>query len=139
MPPDEELASQWLEYAVSDFRSAEILLRAEPPRVRQACFHCQQCVEKSLKAFLVKYHVEFEKSHLLDYLLDLCAKQDPSFDGLHDAILPLAFYAVPIRYPHAAAAPALGDAGHAMNTAKMVLEFVLNRLPKEVHPSDTLQ
>ena len=37
----------------ADLRSAEHALRASPPLTEDACFHAQQAVEKSLKAFLV--------------------------------------------------------------------------------------
>jgi len=34
------------------------------------CFHCQQCAEKMMKAYLIKKDIEFAKTHSLSYLLD---------------------------------------------------------------------
>jgi HEPN domain-containing protein len=43
------------------------------------CFHCQQAVEKCLKAFLVKHQIEFPKTHSIMTLINLCSKADSSF------------------------------------------------------------
>lgn len=43
----------WLARAQDDLRGAEIDLAASPPLLGDAAFHCQQAVEKTLKAFLV--------------------------------------------------------------------------------------
>ena len=55
MPLDPALvaeAQEWLTKAKLDLRGAEIDLIAKPPLLEDAVFHCQQAVEKSLKAFL---------------------------------------------------------------------------------------
>ncbi|MEA3283008.1 MAG: HEPN domain-containing protein [Euryarchaeota archaeon] len=38
------------------------------------CFHCQQAVEKYLKAFMVKHQIEFPKTHSVMTLINLCSK-----------------------------------------------------------------
>ena len=56
MQPDpQSLAdtASWLRKASSDLRYAGIDLAAEPAAPEDAVFHCQQAVEKALKAFLV--------------------------------------------------------------------------------------
>jgi HEPN domain-containing protein len=45
-------AREWLVKAALDLRGAQIDLEAMPPLLEDALFHCQQAVEKSLKAFL---------------------------------------------------------------------------------------
>lgn len=55
MPDDPRRAEDtraWLLKAEDDLRGATIDLGAEPPLLGDAAFHCQQAVEKSLKAFL---------------------------------------------------------------------------------------
>jgi HEPN domain-containing protein len=48
-----EVTSEWVVKAELDFDSADALLHAvEVPLAETACFHCQQCAEKYLKAFL---------------------------------------------------------------------------------------
>jgi HEPN domain-containing protein len=45
-------AKEWLAFAIIDLRAAEVLFNEA--MYSQVCFHCQQCVEKSLKAALVQ-------------------------------------------------------------------------------------
>ena len=45
----------WLDKAGHDIISAQRLLEIEPAILDNACFHCQQAIEKNLKAFLI-YH-----------------------------------------------------------------------------------
>lgn len=42
----------WLNKAEIDLLSTQRLLEIEPMILDSACFHCQQAVEKSLKAYL---------------------------------------------------------------------------------------
>ena len=68
--PDEVRA--WLHKASSDLLSAQILVEHSTLVLGPAAFHCQQAVEKTLKAFLVRRSVPFERVHSLVYLMDLC-------------------------------------------------------------------
>jgi HEPN domain-containing protein len=40
----------WLEKAQHDLMSSERMLEIEPKILDSACFHCQQAIEKTLKA-----------------------------------------------------------------------------------------
>jgi HEPN domain-containing protein len=56
MPPDPQRLADtapWLRKASNDLRYAAIDLAADPSAPEDAVFHCQQAVEKALKAFLV--------------------------------------------------------------------------------------
>ena len=57
--------SEWLQKAERDLLSAQILLEHDPPVLETTCFHCQQAVEKTLKAYLVWREVSFERVHSL--------------------------------------------------------------------------
>ena len=46
------LTREWVRKAEADYRAAELLDRGSDPLHDQACFHCQQCAEKYLKALL---------------------------------------------------------------------------------------
>ncbi|MEM2110131.1 MAG: HEPN domain-containing protein [Candidatus Odinarchaeota archaeon] len=46
------------------------------------CFHCQQFVEKMLKAFLTLKKVDFGKTHNIEYLLKLCTQKDGDFEKI---------------------------------------------------------
>jgi len=95
-----ELTSEWVDKAEEDFYSADLLLHAgETPLSSPACFHCQQCAEKYLKAYLQEHSVEFERKHELLPLLNLCASLDSEFKMIKRDLEHLNRYAVVVRYP----------------------------------------
>lgn len=78
-----EVAKEWVDKAEEDFDSADLLLHAgETPLSSPACFHCQQCAEKYLKAFLTDHLIRFERTHRLVDLLGLCIPVDKDFRKL---------------------------------------------------------
>ncbi len=89
----------WMAKADNDLKVAEHEMKLkEKERVHEAiCFHCQQAAEKYLKAYLVSRNIDFGKTHNLEYLLELCAKQDRDFKTVNAG--DLSSYAVEIRYP----------------------------------------
>lgn len=135
MKPQPDEVREWLQKAYKDLLSARILLTHSPPVLDTACFHCQQAVEKALKAFLVWRVVPFEKVHSLTYLLDLCEAREPGFTSLREGAETLAPYAVGIRYPGEAMAISLDEAREALATAEAIWTFVLAQLPPDTHPS----
>lgn len=64
-----KLHENWLKFAFDDLRSAEILLAAGI--YTMVCFHAQQCVEKTLKAFLTALRQPLPRSHNLVRLRQL--------------------------------------------------------------------
>jgi HEPN domain-containing protein len=56
--------AEWLRKAKNDALSARILIFHLNPITDTACFHCQQAVEKLLKAFLGYRGISFEKVHI---------------------------------------------------------------------------
>ncbi|KAF0106853.1 MAG: HEPN domain-containing protein [Anaerolineaceae bacterium] len=96
----EELTSEWVAKAENDFYTADLALHAgEFPIPDTACFHCQQCAEKYLKAFLQEHGVQFLPRHNLMPLLDLCVSLDRDFEGLRGNMRQLESYSVAVRYP----------------------------------------
>jgi HEPN domain-containing protein len=95
-----EVTSEWITKADNDFYSADLLLHSgEVPFTDTACFHCQQCAEKYLKAFLTEHLVRFERTHVLTDLLALCLAIDDDFRNISNDLNSLEGYAVAIRYP----------------------------------------
>jgi len=98
--PDKPLpgsAADWLRRAQSDLALASIAL----PRgvlYNELCFHAQQSVEKSIKAVLVHYGIEFSKVHNIDYLITRLPSQ-VSAPPEAEEIVSLTSYAVMFRYP----------------------------------------
>jgi len=135
--PDEVI--EWLTKANRDLMAAEILIDHEPPVLDAACFHCQQAVEKSLKAFLVWQAIPFEKIHSLTYLMDLCQSREPGFASLREQAEALTPYAVEVRYPGELLDVDRPEAADALESAQTVWGYVLTIVPAELHPrkSDT--
>lgn len=91
---------EWVDKASGDHASAMRELRARKlPNYDAACFHAQQCIEKYLKAVLVKHTIFFSKVHDLEVLLDLCLPLYPLWEPMRDDMQLLTQYAVQFRYP----------------------------------------
>ncbi len=137
MSPEKERAAEaheWLAKAALDFRGAQIDLAATPPLLEDALFHCQQAVEKSLKAFLVWHDVVFRKTHSLEELGRRCCEIDAALTGLVDEAAPLTEYAWAFRYPGAASDPEEIEARDALRLALAVAAAIVARLPKDAVP-----
>src|SRR5687768_252069 len=95
-----EVTSEWVTKADNDFYSADILLHSgDVPFPDTACFHCQQCAEKYLKAFLTDHLIRFERTHVLTDLLGLCIPVVKAFGIIANDLISLEGFAVAIRYP----------------------------------------
>lgn len=124
-----EIILRWLRKAESDLKSARILLDARDVVTDTICFHCQQAIEKYLKAFLTSKNVRFERIHDLLTLLELCIQKDKDFEKLDkERIFELTFYAVDLRYPDEFYIPSIEEAKSALNIATEVKEFILQKL-----------
>ncbi len=134
MTPTPDEVIEWLTKANSDLTAAEILIDHEPPVLDAACFHCQQAVEKSLKAFLVWQAVAFEKIHSLTYLMDLCQSKEPGFGSLREQAEALTPYAVEVRYPGELLDVDRQEAADALESAQTIWKYVLTLVPAELHP-----
>ncbi|HET90798.1 MAG TPA: HEPN domain-containing protein [Chloroflexi bacterium] len=90
-------AADWLRHAQSDLALAGA---ASPPNVlyNQLCFHAQQAAEKSIKAVLIHYGVEFRRAHDIDYLMTLLPSA-VSLPPEAEQVVGLTGYAVMLRYP----------------------------------------
>ncbi len=95
----DEYIKQWLTKANDDLKIVEHELDLpEKEIVKNAvCFHCQQAVEKYLKAFLIYHKTEVERTHDIEHLLDQCALIDKDFVNIE--VRELSSFGVDIRYP----------------------------------------
>jgi HEPN domain-containing protein len=94
-----QLVEQWLAKAEVDYRTAQRLAGDAEPIRESVAFHCQQAVEKFLKAVLVRHQIEFPKTHNLEQLLSLMAPVAPDLAASLDEIEILTPYGVDVRYP----------------------------------------
>jgi HEPN domain-containing protein len=132
MSPIRDEVKAWLLKARGDLLSARILVEHSPLVLGPAAFHCQQAVEKTLKAFLVWRSVPFEKVHSLVYLMDLCESEEAGFASLREETERLAPYAVEVRYPGDVLHLSVDEARQALAAAEAVCDFVLGLLPPDL-------
>lgn len=91
----------WLKKAGRDLRFSKAALTLEEQFFDEIVFHCQQSVEKSIKAFLAMHKEPFGKTHDIGELLLSVSKIDVELAQLLDSAKILSKYAVAIRYPDA--------------------------------------
>ena len=128
----EENIKRWIMKAENDLKIARDELMTEKPANDMICFHCQQAVEKYLKAFLVKNSIEFKKTHDISELIELCLGVDDSFSELFDKnVDSLTIYAAEIRYPDYFYLPSDDETKDAISKAEYVKDFVMRKLESE--------
>ncbi len=92
--------SDWIEKADHDLGSAKIIFLHLPDYFDTIAFHCQQAVEKYVKAVLVYYNIDFQRSHDLVYLLDLLTRKIDIDEVTFRKAFTLNNFSVQIRYPN---------------------------------------
>lgn len=92
-----DFIKQWLAKANEDLLVVEKLTEYEIIATSSVCFHCQQAVEKYLKAFLIANGVDIKKTHNIEYLLSECSDFDRDFASVNPK--ELSDFGVEIRYP----------------------------------------
>ncbi|TVQ33410.1 MAG: HEPN domain-containing protein [Phycisphaeraceae bacterium] len=114
--------------AEQDRSAARKIFTPDCEELAAAAFHCQQAVEKALKAYLVLRSTSFGKTHDLTHLLDLCAKHDDAFESIRADIEPLTIYAVAYRYP-GPAEPTRRHVEQAFRSVDTAWGFLSTRMP----------
>jgi HEPN domain-containing protein len=95
----EEFYKQWLVKAHEDWDAVEILIAQEHPPKSAICFDCQQCIEKLLKAILVREQIEFPKTHDIGRLIELVRDFVPAASDFFLHAKKLSIHGVDARYP----------------------------------------
>lgn len=119
---------QWLAKAENDLKAAKLILAGEQLYDISA-FHCQQCVEKALKAYVLYHEGIIMETHSLPRLNQRCAKHDHTFLSFADSLHILNSFYIETRYP---AVDELivtrANAESAVDVANRVLEYVKSSL-----------
>ena len=123
-----EYIQKWFIKADNDMQSAVTLRSAalEDITTDTICFHCQQTIEKYLKAFLIWHNVEFDKIHDLVYLQKLCSTIDIDISSV--PVKALNFFGIMVRYPDNFYIPSLDEADHAISLAKQIKVLIRSKL-----------
>ena len=133
--PDPVLAAnttEWLARAKEDLDTAAFILTASQPFVRNALFHCEQAVEKMMKAFLTWHDVPFRKTHNLVELGDACAAILAALLPAVGEVTALTKYATRFRYPGAPYEPTIEEAQAALDIARSFCNVLARHLPAEL-------
>lgn len=95
---DSRRYNDWLFHAFEDYLAAEKL--HEDERLQSICaFHCQQCFEKSLKAFMLYKNRKLFDGHNLTWLCKQAAQEDTDFMRWLTKCTMLNRYYIETRYP----------------------------------------
>jgi HEPN domain-containing protein len=116
----------WLNKAEHDVMSAQRLLEIEPMILDNACFHCQQAIEKYLKAFLIYHGQDVERTHNIIFLLSQCANFDPVFATIDP--MDINAYAVQGRYPDDNIMPEVTEAQSYYQLVIQIQSLVIARV-----------
>jgi len=88
----------WLNRASEDLAAARLLLTSKDT-LNAACFHCQQCIEKALKGYILfKTHSNVD-GHNLTWLCRQAIRNDGRFNEWLDESAALNRYYIETRYP----------------------------------------
>ena len=129
-----QIVQEWLRYAGQDLDSARYLMGMKPLPVEIICYHCQQSVEKYLKAFLCFHGETIRRTHDLIALNKLCIQYDNAFLEIEEECLSLTDYGVQARYPFHLDLNET-DAQSAIITAERVQVFLMEKLPSVAPPN----
>ena len=122
-----EVFKEWLQKAEEDYNAVVKLEPAETPYV--ICFHCQQCIEKYLKAFLTVYGEVPPPTHNLIRLNSIATEYEKSLDQIRDSLEELNPYSVAIRYPGIPVAPEDGEVAiEIMGDLRFKLKNSINKV-----------
>ena len=91
--------AQWVRYAEEDWQVANEVAGRRPPHRNAACFHCQQAVEKYLKALLQELGLAVPRTHNIKQLIDLLVPHEATLSRFRRSGGSLTKYAVEYRYP----------------------------------------
>ena len=88
----------WLYYAAIDLRAAKLLLD-DPRCYNIISFHCQQCIEKALKGYLLWRKHHLYDGHNLPFLCKQAMTEDPHFRERIQLCSEINHYYIESRYP----------------------------------------
>ena len=129
MDAKQSLVRNWLHKARRDLLSAKRLARGPDPYLDTAIYHCQQCVEKAIKGWLVYHDQSFEKTHDLRLLVTLASEVESQFTQWFDVAEQVTPYATAYRYPGEILEPTEDEYQQAFKAASRFYDFVCSVLP----------
>lgn len=123
-----DFVQQWLDKAHKDLQAATVLFSSNIGDYDNVGFHAQQAAEKFIKALLVRYQIEFPKTHSIAVLRQLVAQMDHTlaeYLAIADALTP---YGVEFRYPGDFAPLSYDQGAQALQLAEQTCDLILAHL-----------
>ena len=123
-----EHISEWINKADHDLGSAKIIYIHLPDYFDTIAFHCQQAVEKYIKAILVFKGIEFDRSHDLIYLLELLSGVITVTSDQFKKAVSLNGFSVQIRYPNKIIKLSKDELEEAISTSQEFRLFAIEQI-----------
>jgi HEPN domain-containing protein len=120
---------KWFEIAEHDMEAAQLIIEMKPLILDIACFHCQQAIEKYLKAFLVYNNKVIERTHNLNLLQEQCSEIDRDFENYY--LNKINEFSVNVRYPDEYFLPDLEEANDYYSLVLEVQKLVVGKINLE--------
>ena len=123
------IVNEWIYFAQMDYYDCALHLSQtrRPAPVEIICYHCQQSVEKILKAYIIAKGNILVKTHDLEVLIEQCKQYSFDFDNYAKSCFTLTTYVTSTRYPPK---PELTEQHmeQALKDALGILEFTKSKL-----------
>jgi len=123
-----DIIKLWVEKGDHDLGTAIITYKHIPKYSDTIAFHCQQAVEKYLKAHCVYLDIKIPRTHDLIYLLEIINQKENIQKKWFDRLLILEDFAVEIRYPDHSFELSEKEIKEAIDIAKMVRQGIIKSL-----------
>lgn len=126
----------WLEYANADLVSARDL-RDNEETLLCAAFHCQQTIEKTLKAYFLYEQGYAPDGHNIIFLCRKLSKNDKEFEQWIDECIETNNYYIQTRYPPDKPLGITDDKlGYLINSAGRLYNFTIKKIREDMKEND---
>ncbi|MFM9959308.1 MAG: HEPN domain-containing protein [Phycisphaerales bacterium] len=127
---DPKVVREWIAYSRADLHAARLLVAVGPQQADPAAYHCQQCAEKALKAWIIHTGKQHPLTHSIRQLLDVIGRNVAWTHEIADAEV-LSSFVISARYPGSGDPATVEDAVEAVKIAANVLSAVETALKNE--------
>lgn len=126
-----DLIREWLKKSEHDIGTAKVTFENIPEYSDTICFHCQQAVEKVLKAYCLNLGIHIIQTHDLAFLLDKISEKEKVDENIYQICEIINDYSVEVRYPGDFAEPEKHEVEEAINIAEKAIKYFKMKLENE--------
>ena len=138
MSEKSKIIKAWVVKADHDLGTAKVTYIHMPEYRDTIAFHCQQAVEKYLKAYLYHLDVSFPKTHDLVYLIDLITEKETITQDYYNKASGLQNYSVQLRYPNIVIELSEIEIQNSLKIAKEFRDLIIYKLNIQVDYNDII-